>query len=237
MGMATLFGLVATVLIASTVQADQFKASNLNQGSHDVNDTVTQERLGRILKKATKGKKKAKSNAPSKRPSKSCYTTAQSADFVTALTNAFSSGVTSVELVICEGETINIPNPIVILIPSSSTSFQNEAHRQLQLTETDYQISIVGAGIESATLNYSGVGLIIGGAISFSTVNLSVNDSVSVNLNSIEMTATNGAVDGFITVPSGTDITLSGNFKVGENVGAPLISDLTKVCPSNPPPN
>ncbi len=75
---------------------------------------------GRLLKKVKKSKAPASNKKKSKSPSKSsCFSTAQSAQFISALTAAVNSGARTIELVICNGNTIDIPSPIILTFPNS----------------------------------------------------------------------------------------------------------------------
>jgi hypothetical protein len=231
---------VTTALFATTTTAhadQQGEDSKWNQGSHDVNDIVTQERLGRILKKdtkkekktTTKEKKKAKSNAPSKRPSKSCYTTAQSADFVTALTNAFSSGATSVELVICDGNTIEIPEPITINLDTPQNSrriLQGGAARMLSIRSfspiTGFFASILYNGQNDVS------SLITFSSDTTSTLDLtSTASTLYVTLNGINLSSSSSSTVAYFfdvsNLSSIINVVTDGSYIIGNNVGTPFL--------------
>jgi hypothetical protein len=214
--------ILATALFATAAHADQQgEDSKWNQGSRDksgrrlqgssVHDVITtsQKGVGRLLKKTPKTKKpkQAKSKSPIK---PSCYTAAQFKDFVTALINAFSSGATSVTLVICDGNTIKIPEPININLDTPQNS------RRILQGGAAMMLSISSASSIGAGLVYTGT-KDLSSLISFTSV--STASALSVTLNGINMSSSTSTVAYFFDVSNLNSSLLFGSVKVGKNIG------------------
>jgi hypothetical protein len=162
--------LVATALLATTKHADIVEVSKWNLGSRDESGSRLQvSSLGRALKKTPKTKK-PKQSSKSKSPTKqSCYTSAQSADFVTALTNAFSSGATSADVVtlaICAGNTIEIANPITIPLDTAQNTrrlYGKIRNRELNIDSSisglDASIKYIGTQDQKNLISFSPTGV------------------------------------------------------------------------------
>ena len=97
---------------AGKVEKKEVAGSDRQVKVSTIHDLGIQE--GRILKggKVKKPKAPVKKWSKSKSPQKQkCYTNEESGDFINALTSAADSGASSIELVICDGNTIDIPSP------------------------------------------------------------------------------------------------------------------------------
>lgn len=194
---------------------------------------------GRILKKGGKVKKtkapvkkKSKSKSPQKR---SCYTNEESGDFINALTSAANSGASSVEIVICDGNTIDIPSPIEIYLESDGDSritFPRIA-----------QIAIGCAGYGCALLFTAGTttgissvaGTTASSVISFRRRLIEVEAAkanLSIFLDRLSLSSQSVAVASFFDVSdvvkettTGTTftVTMNGSYIVGEKVSSPIL--------------
>jgi hypothetical protein len=89
----------------------------------------------RFLKKTKKSKAPVpKKNKHSKSPNKSsCFTNAQSAEFISALTASVISGATTIELFICDGDKIDIPSPIILTYPESQRRLIEDFKKEVRI--------------------------------------------------------------------------------------------------------
>lgn len=230
--------LLATTLLATTSHADIVEVSKWNLGSRDESGSRLQvSSLGRVLKKTPKTKK-PKQSSKSKSPTKqSCYTSAQSADFVTALTNAFSSGATSADVVtlaICAGNTIEIANPITIPLDTAQNTrrlygkFRNrELNIDSSISGLDASINYIGTQDQKNLISFSPTGVIPA----------TVDAKFSINLTGINVSASTKSLSSFIdvsTLSSYFKVITGGSFTIGNNVGTAFLSNATPMknfCP------
>lgn len=156
-----------------------------------------------------KSKAPASNKKNSKSPSKSsCFSTAQSAQFISALTAAVNSGARTIELVICNGNTIDIPSPIILTFPNSQRRLIQG--KPIQVTIRSNTLTATSG------LNYSGINP------TQSVITLFGYNSDAINLtipSPLTVSSTTAPVESFFGA-TGPFLVSTASVQVGNQIGS-----------------